>query len=489
MDTSKQNRLGKRFEALGYGSGVKAMYSRVHPMGVVRYKPDKCWNGLTIIPASDTASARGAVLYDMNGNIIKRWEGLFGAFDNKMLPGGSIMGTTGFNKGYWLDALNLVQMTWDGELEWSFSDVEEVIDINTGEFRMSARQHHDYQREGSPVGYYAPGLEPLHKGKTLVNATVNRDLPEFSPHKVGDTKIMELDENGKVLWSWSLFDHWDQLGIETIGKVIHKHFSKAVQPAEGIKYVKDSYCNNINYLGPNKWYDAGDKRFHPENIITDVRNLNVSFIIDRETGDVVWRIGPDFEASKELQDIGQIVGQHHVHMIPKGLPGEGNILIFDNGGQAGLGKPTPCCPTGFNNATRSYSRVVEINPVTLKVEWAFNDENLHFQGPEKRSFQDLLFSEYCSSADRLPNGNTMITEAVRGRVIEVTPEREIVWEFYNPGKFVFRAHRYPYEWFPQVKKPEETPVTPRRNFCYRIKGDGTPYLIEDDPFFADPEES
>ena len=49
-------------------------------------------------------------------------------------------------------------------------------------------------------------------------------------------------------------------------------------------------------------------------------------------------------------------------MIPKGLPGEGNILVFDNGGQAGYGSPNPGAPTGHNNAIRPYSRVLEFDP-------------------------------------------------------------------------------------------------------------------------------
>ena len=36
------------------------------------------------------------------------------------------------------------------------------------------------------------------------------------------------------------------------------------------------------------------------------------------------------------------------------------------------------------------------------------------------------------AAQRLPNGNTLITESERGRVFEVTPQKEIVWEFWNP---------------------------------------------------------
>ena len=71
----------------------------------------------------------------------------------------------------------------------------------------------------------------------------------------------------------------------------------------------------------------------------------------------------------------------------------------------------------------------------------------------------------------------------------MTPEGEIVWEFLNPGQAVFRAHRYPYSWFPQVEKPEEQPVTPLKNSRLRINCDGTPYIAEDDPFFVAPGES
>ena len=251
-------------------------------------------------------------------------------------------------------------------------------------------------------------------------------------------------------------------------------------------YVKATYCNNVNWIGPNRWYDAGDERFHPDNIISDIRILNTSFIIDHRTGDIVWRMGPDFEADKKLQDIGQIVGQHHVHMIPRGLPGEGNILLYDNGGQAGLGRPTPCAPTGYYNATRGHSRVLEIDPVRMEVVWSYNDRKREFaDNAETQAFADLLYSQYCSSADRLPNGNTMITEFACGRVIEVTPEREIVWEFINPGDMVFRAHRYPYDWCPQAQRQEEIPVTPVKNNRMALLPDGTPVLVDDDPFFAD----
>ncbi|WP_438037357.1 hypothetical protein [Sorangium sp. So ce204] len=45
--------------------------------------------------------------------------------------------------------------------------------------------------------------------------------------------------------------------------------------------------------------------------------------------------------SEAERRLGWIIGQHHAHLIPRGLPGEGNLLVFDNGGWAGYGSAAP----------------------------------------------------------------------------------------------------------------------------------------------------
>jgi hypothetical protein len=66
-----------------------------------------------------------------------------------------------------------------------------------------------------------------------------------------------------------------------------------------------------------------------------------------------------------------------------------------------------------------------------------------------------FFSHYISSAQRQPNGNTLICEGSNGRFFEVTPSGEIVWEYINPfpnlsGKIpngtVFRVAKVPEDW-------------------------------------------
>ena len=134
------------------------------------------------------------------------------------------------------------------------------------------------------------------------------------------------------------------------------------------------HINSISLLGPNKWYEKGDKRFHPDNIIWCARETNITAIIDKAKGSIVWKIGPDYNASQALKDMGWIIGQHHAHMIPRGLPGEGNILVFDNGGWAGYGAPNPGSIMGLKNALRDYSRVLEFDPTNLKIVWQYTPQ-------------------------------------------------------------------------------------------------------------------
>jgi hypothetical protein len=218
----------------------------------------------------------------------------------------------------------------------------------------------------------------------------------------------------------------------------------------------------MSLLGPNRWYDKGDERFHPDNIIWDARESNIAAVTSRKTGKIVWQIGPNYDATPALRRLGWIVGMHHCHMIPRGLPGEGNILIFDNGGWAGYGIPNPGSPKGIKNALRDYSRVIEVDPITLDIVWQYTPAEAGYAMPYDAN---RFYSPFISSAQRLPNGNTLITEGSGGRILEVTSDHALVWEYISPfwGKqlalnMVYRAYRAPYEWVPQRNKPKEVAI-------------------------------
>ena len=188
-------------------------------------------------------------------------------------------------------------------------------------------------------------------------------------------------------------------------------------------------------------------------------------------GNIVWK----FDHNELIADPGKEptwqARQHHDYQR------EGNLLVFDNGGEGGYGNQNPSAPTGNNNAHRDYSRVLEFDPITLEIIWQYTPleaGNLLFTDASK------FYSSYISSAQRLPNGNTLITEGSDGHLIEVTPEHEIVWEYVNPyfknigGNFkmnmVYRAYRAPYEWVPQATHGEEVSIEPLDVETFRVPG-------------------
>jgi hypothetical protein len=444
-------------------------YPSVYPTGTTIYYSEKCFNGYTIFPARDV----GAALIDMNGNVVKLWKGVHG-FPAKILPGGYLLGSSGFRnpKHGFQDALDLIQVNWDGDVVWRFNKYERVRDPRKKPTWM-ARQHHDYQREGNPVGYYVPGMDPLAGGgNTLLLCHKNLKNPKISDKPLLDDTIIEVTWEGKVIWEWVCSDHFDELGFsEEARNAMHR--DPTMRPAGG--GMGDwMHTNSISAIGPNRLHDGGDERFHPDNIIWDGRQTNIIAITDKKTGKIVWQIGPDYAASSTLRKLGWIIGQHHAHMIPRGLPGEGNILVFDNGGWAGYGAPNPGSPTGVNNALRDNSRVLEFDPVTLEIVWQYTSREAGF-APRVEAYK--FYSGFISSAQRLPNGNTLITEGTDGRLFEVTREHEIVWEYISPyfGKrknhnMVYRAYRLPYAWVPQLDNPEEIPVPRLDNSKFRVTG-------------------
>ncbi|MCG8637297.1 MAG: aryl-sulfate sulfotransferase, partial [Desulfobacterales bacterium] len=396
-------------------------YPSVYPTGTTIYDPEKSFNGYTVFQAME----QGILVIDMNGGEIRFFKNMHG-FPAKILPGGYVMGSTGERntKFSTQDKCDVIQVDWDGNIVWKFDQYEYIEDPGE-EPRWMARQHHDYQREGNPVGYYTPELTPsVDKGNTMILGHRNTTMKETGAINLLDDVIYEVNWEGDIVWEWCLSDHIKDLGFkEEALNILHRNPN--IRPAGG--GIGDwMHTNSMSLLGPNPHFDAGDERFHPDNIIICGRETNISLIISKETGKIVWRLGPDYDTSPELKKLGWIIGQHHAHMIPKGLPGAGNIMIFDNGGWAGYGAPNPLSPTGFRSALRDYSRVIEIDPVTLEIKWQFSPGELGLVFPVD---YNRFYSPFVSSAQRLPNGNTLITEGASGKIFEVTRDHEIVWEY------------------------------------------------------------
>ena len=432
----------------------------VFPTGTTIFDPDRAWSGFTVLSPLATPAVP---VIDMNGSIVKQWDGFNNSAGGpaRVLPGGSVIAANGARPPN-QESLELLQRDFDGKVIWSFSRNQQVTAAN-GQTIWAARQHHDWQRADFPSGYYSPDATPNPQvtDRMLLLTHVTHVKPAVADVTIEDDRLIEISRTGDVVWEWVAGDHIDEFGLSAEARRVIKSGRPANGPAgvAGRDTFDWLHVNSAHYVGPNRWFDAGDARFAPDNVIISSREASLIAIVARD-GRIVWQMGPDYRASKELSAIRQVIGQHHAHLIPKGLPGAGNLLVFDNGGSSGYGFFSPIAPDGRGALARATSRVLEINPVTLELVWSYTNAR--------------FFASNISGAQRLPNGNTLITSGPTGRIFEVTKDGSIVWEYVWPSfgangqNSVYRAYRVPYSWIPQIPTPSARKVTPPAPAGFRV---------------------
>ena len=411
------------------------MTTLIPATGVRKLDRSKAYDSLIGFSALDGATH----LIRLDGTEVKRWDyvGLPGNVIDPKLNAGQLGHVLVLYEVDPAEAIGIfgnktvAQLDWDGNVVWKWGDESPG---------GRARQNHDWTR--------------LANGNTLLLITRPTIIPMLSEHEVGDQGLVEVTPEGKIVWSWMAADHLDAFGISQDGiDYIRTLLKDGRRDPWGLWEL-----NNAQVLGPNKWHDAGHAAFHPDNIIVDSRKGNFIVIIDKQSGTVMWRAGPyssqdenpDLRIvnSKVPRPLDQTAGQHNVHLIAKGLPGEGNLLMLDN--QGGSGYP----PVALG--VYAGSRVIEVNPVTRDIVWQYTAED---SGRPVWSF----FTSFVGSVQRLPNGNTLINEGMNGRIFQVAPDGEIVWEYINayPGYYargdrrvenpmVYRAQAVPFHWVPTL---------------------------------------
>jgi len=232
--------------------------------------------------------------------------------------------------------------------------------------------------------------------------------------------LVHVSADGEEIDRWFTYKHLDEIKrvcdtrsfLDTILDSLHGDQASQVNRSLWEKREQDRqsmggygyfHTNTVSVLQANELAKK-DARFQPGNLLVCFRNVNQIVILEKDTYRVLWSWGE-----------GQLEWPHHPTMLESG-----HILVFDNG------------------VERGHSRVVEIDPDSGKIVWEYKDEP-----PED------FYSKLKGSAQRLPNGNTLICESQKGHVIEVTKEGQVVWEWLNPDvvgkrrKHVYRMLRFP----------------------------------------------
>jgi hypothetical protein len=185
-------------------------------------------------------------------------------------------------------------------------------------------------------------------------------------------KIVVVNKNKEKVWEWELTEHI------TPSAFTHNSFA----------HLSDwSHINSIQYI-------ENDLQTQKPAFLVSARHIDTIFLIDAESGDVTWTSPP-----------GMFAMQHDATYLSTGT-----ILAYDNG----LNRIT--------NPSSLFSRVVEVDPRTNKTVWEFRGVK------DSLLAQVQMSSSIMGGAQRLYNGNTLVTSSAGGRIFEVTPEKKIIWE-------------------------------------------------------------
>ena len=302
-------------------------------------------------------------------------------------------------------------------------------------YRASDRIHHDFLKmPNGNVMLLAAGR------KTREQAIAAGANPEFV-HEGGLEYDYLLEvrptgaSGGEVVWEWSTWDHLVQNFDPT-------------KPDYG-EIAEHPELIDLNFLPETiterrmeelyDWLHTNAIDYNPEldQIMLSPRHFSELWIIDRSTnmeearghsggnggmgGDLLYRWGNPRAYGHGTSEDQRLFWQHQTHWIPPGLPGAGNILVFNNGNE-------------FRGYERHYSSVDEFAPPAggyrrtpdspyppLSLEWTYAAET-----------RSDFYAPIMSGTQRLPNGNTLAVDGPAGTIFQITRDGRIVWKYVSP---------------------------------------------------------
>src|SRR6185436_18782570 len=205
------SRLRAQAVAVFCAAAISLAAQTVYPTGTTLYDPSRAWSGYTVLSPLNT---QAVIVIDMNGTVVKQWDGFVNSAGGpaRVFPGGFVMAANGANPPR-QESLELVSRDFDGKVLWRF-DRNQQIQTRDGKTIWSARQHHDWQRQDYPAGYYSPEATPsIAGGNTLLLTHTNHGKPDIANGTLEDDRLIEVSPGGDVVWEWVASDHVEEFGF------------------------------------------------------------------------------------------------------------------------------------------------------------------------------------------------------------------------------------------------------------------------------------
>lgn len=359
-----------------------------------------------------------AYLIDNKGEVLHQWQSEFPMLAVELLENGDLLtsvrsdsgenfppGTTGRIERY----------DWNNQLIWSY-------DFNL----PNAQIHHDVAL--LPNGHILLSMWETLEADEIANYGINPELAPEANEPMFFDRIIEIDSaTNEIVWQWRLLDH----SVQDYDDSLPNYGI----PAENPQLVDINYNNLHRNVTDRSHLNAIE--YHPEleQIMVSAHFQSEIWIIDHNTGDLVYRWGNPEAYGRGLAEDQQLFNQHNPVWLDNG-----NIQIFNNGRQN----------------VREFSSVIEIVPplndngqydLLVGSAYAPLDTVWEYRADPPESF----FAINTSGAQRLENGNIFITQGPLGQLFEIDAEGNIVWEYLNPvvndiDEYsplpIFRATRY-----------------------------------------------
>ncbi len=438
---------------------VKSQEAKPTPAGPVSVNDPKAFQGYTLIPP---LTSNKTMLVDMQGRVVRSWDcgttpGLSAYLlaNGHLLRPGKLKASEQFFEGAGTGG-RIQEYTWEGELVWDFKFHNE-----------KQLQHHDVCKMPNGnvlllVWNKKTSKEAIESGLKAVNARGSQlfdSIIEIKP--TGKT-------TGEVVWEWYVWDHLIQDNDKTKAnfgavaahpELIDVNFGhndvinglaailgggKKDDAKKDAKKEELAKLKGIGYVGGKgqltmlqDWPHLNCISYNADldQIMVSSRLMSEFWIIDHATttaeaaghkggkhgkgGDLLYRWGNPQAYRAGTSKEQRLFTQHNAHWIPKGLPGAGHVLAFNNGG----GRPGG----NFSTVDEMEIPVDKDGNYPLPTGSAFGPKQAlwSYQAANKTDF----YSWVISGAHRLPNGNTIVCEGMRGTIFEVTPDKELVWKY------------------------------------------------------------
>ncbi len=301
---------------------------------------------------------------------------------------------------------------WDNTVLWTTTV---ATDAATGNATQGYLSHHDV--EVLPNGNI---LVVVWEAKTAAEAiALGRDAVSDSylwagaVYEICRSSTLNTCTDKEIVWSWSAWDHIvqdDDISISATYVTDVNNYPDQIDLNFYSSDAKDwTHINSVDYNADT------------DEILISVRGFSEYWVIDHSdtTPGILSRVGnPTAYGDPDNQ---VLFVQHDAQWIESGVPGAGNILVFNNG----QGRPAG-----------NYSSVDEFCYSNAGCSTAGELVNSYSEG-----ISGTFYADHISGAQRLPNGNTLVCEGTEGRVFEYDSTDTVIWD-YTHGANMFRATRY-----------------------------------------------